>query len=165
MPAPLPTTPPSPAVVSIDPATGILGGLAQTRLRVSDGGTWAGGVFWLAYDPATVAGVVAATPVGIAAGAQAAVYDAGQGLARIVLSNAGPLAADGAFAELTLRVSHTVPSGTTTPLVLAGATLHDAAGQDYASSALQIPVSRLSSTLAVEYLSAYLPAVWQRTGP
>ncbi|MDT8305380.1 MAG: peptidoglycan DD-metalloendopeptidase family protein [Anaerolineae bacterium] len=159
MPSAPPAPAPGPAVVSIDAAAGILGGLAKTRLRVSDGGNWAGGVFWLAYDPALVAGVVAATPVGSAAGAQAAVYDAGAGLARIVVSSAAPLAADGAFVELTLRVGSMAPSGSRTPLVLVDAALHDAAGRDYATSALQIPVSALSSILSIDYEAAFLPSV------
>jgi murein DD-endopeptidase MepM/ murein hydrolase activator NlpD len=154
-----PTTPMTPAIVSIDPASGILGETVETTLRISSGGPWAGGVFWLAYDPARVAGVVTATPVGIAAGAQAAVYDSGTGLARIVVSSAAPLAADGAFVELGVRVGSVVPSGTITPLVLVATTLHDATGQDYTTSALQIPITRQSSTLAVDYLAAFLPAV------
>jgi hypothetical protein len=154
-----PAAPAAPAVVRINDATGIQGALVQTTLQVSGAGAWAGGTFWLAYDPALVAGVVDVIPAGIAAGQHAAFDDPGTGLARIILSSAAPLAADGAIAQVTLRVGHSVPTGTTTPLALVAAALNDGNGQDYATSSLQTTVTPVSGTLHVDYVSAYLPVV------
>jgi murein DD-endopeptidase MepM/ murein hydrolase activator NlpD len=144
---------------SLDSATGILSGRAETTLRVSGASGWAGGAFWLAYDPALVAGVVEVAPTGIAAGRQAAFFDEGNGLARIVLAGAAPLSGDGPVMEITLRVGSTVPSGTTTQLVLIDTALHDAAAQDYATSSLQLVTHRVSSLLQVEYLASFLPRI------
>jgi murein DD-endopeptidase MepM/ murein hydrolase activator NlpD len=144
---------------SLANTTSILGGRAVTRLSVSGAGAWAGGTFWLAYDPALVAGVIDATPVGIAAGRQIAFYDEGAGLARIVLGGAGPVTGNGPVAEIGLRVGGTVSSGTSTPLVLVDTALHDAAGQDYATSSLQLVTARVSSTLQVNYLATFLPRI------
>lgn len=148
-----------PAVIRIDSAAGIQSGLVQTTLRISSAGAWAGSTVWLAYDPARIAGVVGAAPTGIAAGQQVAVDDAGAGLARIVLSSSAPLAANGAFATVTLHVASNVPSGSSTPLVLAGAALNDSSGRDYATSSLQTNSSQVGGTLLVEYLSAHLPVI------
>lgn len=149
----------APAVIRIDDATGIQSGLVETTLRISSAGAWAGGSVWLAYDPARIAGLVAAEPAGIAAGQQVAFDDAGAGLARIVLSSSVPLASSGAFASVTLRVAPNIPSGSSTPLVLAAAALNDSSGRDYATSVLQTNTTLLGGTLLVEYLSAYLPTI------
>jgi murein DD-endopeptidase MepM/ murein hydrolase activator NlpD len=149
----------APAVVRIDNATGIQSGLVETTLRISSAGAWAGGGVWLAYDPARIAGVIAAEPAGIAAGQQVAFDDAGVGLARIVLSSNAPLASSGAFASVTLRVAPNVPSGSSTPLLLAAAALNDSSGRDYATSVLQTTVAPTGGLLEINYLSAYLPAI------
>lgn len=148
-----------PGTASLSNVTAILGGTAVTTLSVSGAGAWSGGTFWLAYDPALVAGVINAVPVGVAAGRQVAFTDEGAGLARVVVSGAGPMTGEGPVAEITLRVGGAVPSGTSTPLVLAGTALHDAAAQDYATSSLQLVTARANSTLTVEYLAAFLPAI------
>lgn len=144
---------------SLDNVTSILSGAAVTSLRVSGASGWAGGTFWLAYDPALVSGVIAATPAGMGAGRQVAFYDEGEGLARVVVGGAAPLNGDGVVAEITFRVGGSVPSGTSTTLFLADTALHDANAQDYATSFLQLVMGRVSSTLYVEYRASFLPSV------
>jgi len=145
-------------IASLDNVTSILSGSAVTNLRITGAAGWSGGTFWLAYDPALVQGVVNAAPAGIGAGRQVAFYDDGAGLARVVIGGAAPLSGSGVVAEITFRVGSSVPSGTSTRLILADAALHNADAQDYATS-FQLFTERVSSTLYVEYLASFLPSV------
>ena len=145
-------------IASLDNVTSILSGSAVTDLRITGAAGWSGGTFWLAYDPALVRGVVNAAPAGIGAGRQVAFYDDGAGLARVVIGGAAPLSGSGVVAEITFRVGSSVPSGTSTRLILADAALHNADAQDYATS-FQLFTERVSSTLYVEYLASFLPSV------
>jgi PKD repeat protein len=149
--------------LQIDPASGAPGGTATVTISASQLADWAGGTLAIAYDPALVAGIQGVSAAGAAQGFAVQYYDDGAGLLHVALASSQPVSASGAVLRITLRLAAGQPSGAHAPLVLAEARLNDLLGRDFATSALNRPIERVSGELRVETPSAstqryiYLP--------
>lgn len=156
----------NPLTLSLAPVTGAAGQHVTTVLALEPRADLAGADLTLIYDPRLIAAI---TNVQLHTGQDEfalAFHDDGAGQVRLALARAEATSVQGAWFTLTVQLAEDATIGQTGMLALADARLHDGAGRDFVTSALQRSLSRTAATVTIapaqRRMLVHLPLVVRR---
>ncbi len=149
-------------VLTMGDALATQGTTTTVALDAKELSDWAGGTLSIAYDTALVQCIDDVAHTDATQSFALSYQDTCEGLLRVALANSEEISTTGQVLTLDARIPpYAAVGGHAEALTLADARLHDGAGRDFATSALQRQVVRASGSLVVEssMTMVYLPLV------
>jgi endo-1,4-beta-D-glucanase Y len=151
--------------LKIDGGEGKAGDTITAVLRGENLTNWAGSDLIIAYDQSIIAGIREIRTTDMIDQFQFSSNTTQAGIIRLSLAGSTAVNGNGALLEIDLQLADTATKGVSTPLSLLEARLHDAAGRDFATSALRQSIQRENGTILIseqsstDEMDVYLPLI------
>jgi len=142
--------------IGLSQAKGGPGQLVPIQLTARNLANVAGGQLIVTYDPTFIQTIdhVEMTDLARTFGLD---YQFEAGRLKISMAGNKTISGNGNLATIWVKIADDAPVGKSSPLYLSQVSLNDLAGRDFATSALQQPISRTAGQLTISKLAIYLP--------